>query len=383
MNVTSTVARRYSSNEVIELEWDSRQILRVEPREPAGAVHRWIMPPLLDIQINGFTGIDFQAPDLSLHQFEHAATEIKRAGCGGFCPTLITNSWDAMISKLKNLRSMTLESDLLLNTIAGWHLEGPFLSQKQGFHGAHDPALMCDPSPSHLEELRETAGNDRVIVSLAPERRGAVETIKRAADLDIIVTFAHTDASQKELEAAINAGAKAFTHLGNGCPKLLDRHDNIILRALDTPDLFVSVIPDKIHAPPPLFRLIHKAMDANKVFYISDAMAGAGMSSGRYTLGNLEIEVGPDKIARLPGQPLYAGSTLRPVDAVFKAAEMLNTDWLSVWQHYSSIPKQLLGDEFRIQPGAQAGFCLVDCTSDNRPVRIQLVNGEEVTDVEF
>src|SRR5262249_27448287 len=139
------------------------------------------------------------------------------------------------------------------------------------------------------------------------------------------------------------AGATGFTHLANGCPRELDRHDNIIWRVLETSGLIVSLIPDQIHVSSALFRLIHRLVDANSIYYTTDAMAAAGSSPGRYSLGRVGVEVGADGIVRQPGKTNFAGSSLRPIDGVFRAAQMLNRPWQEIWNGFSTIPARLMG----------------------------------------
>src|SRR5204863_2163181 len=137
----------------------------------------------------------------------------------------------------------------------------------------------------------------------------------------IKISLGHTNASSELLRQAVEAGAAGFTHLANGCPRELDRHDNILWRVFETPGLTVSLIPDRIHVSPPLFRLIHRTLGQESIYYTTDAMSAAGAPPGKYRLGKMELQVGADQIVRQPGKQLFAGSALRPIDGVFRAAE--------------------------------------------------------------
>jgi N-acetylglucosamine-6-phosphate deacetylase len=181
------------------------------------------------------------------------------------------------------------------------------------------------------------------MITLAPERLEAVAMIPLARELGMTVSLGHTNAPRKRLVQAQKAGATAFTHLGNGCPRDLDRADNILWRVFETPGLRVSLIPDAIHVSSPLFRIAHKVLPAESIFYVSDAMAAADAAPGRYRIGRLEVEVGEDEIVRLPGSANYAGSALRPIDGIFRAAEMLRCSWRDVWPRYSHVPASLVG----------------------------------------
>src|SRR6266496_5041628 len=319
-------ARHYATGQLVRIGWRQGIIAQFEDSESPAERDLWLAPALVDLQINGFAGIDFQRDDLTVEEVLIAARALRAAGCGRFFLTLVTDEWPKLVQRLKQLRQLRACHEELRHAIAGWHVEGPFLSAEPGFHGAHNPALMLDPTPDHIRELRAITNPDHLLMTIAPELQGALEAIALARSLDIKVSLGHTNASSDVLRQAVKAGATGFTHLGNACPQQLDRHDNILWRALDTSGLTVSLIPDQVHVSPPLFRLVHRALSTEAIYYTTDAMAAAGALPGRYTIGALEVEVGADQIVRQPGKTNYAGSALRPIDGVFRAARMLDRD---------------------------------------------------------
>jgi N-acetylglucosamine-6-phosphate deacetylase len=235
---------------------------------------------------------------------------------------------------------------------------------------------MTDPTPQHIRQLRAAVGTDRLLITLAPERSGAIDAIKLAVGLGCHVSLGHTNASASILDLACRGGASAFTHLGNACPQLLDRHDNILWRVLDLPHIQVSLIPDSIHVSPPLFRLLHRALGRERILYVSDATAAAAASPGNYTLGHLQIQAGSDQIVRRPGKPNFAGSALRPIDGVFRAAKMLGVSWRDVWDGYSVRPAAMAGLAVALKPGAPADFCLLELdASQTAPHSLRLFRG--------
>src|SRR4030095_9113332 len=157
--------------------------------------------------------------------------------------------------RLRQLRVRRRQHPEWVGAILGWHIEGPFLSSEPGFHGAHDPAKMLDPTPEMIRNLRRLTGEDPVLLTMAPERKNAIESIRIARSLEMQVSLGHTNASLELLKQAVDAGATAFTHLGNGCHATLDRHDNILWRVFETAGLTVTLISDGIHRSSPLFRL--------------------------------------------------------------------------------------------------------------------------------
>ena len=266
-------ARHYATREVVCLRWRDGRIVSLETSSQAPAADLWLAPALVDLQVNGFGGIDFQQDNLTLDHLVCAARKLRDAGCTRFLLTLITDEWPRLTARFRHLRALRAQTAWMRSAIAGWHIEGPFLSEQPGFHGAHDPTQMMDPTPERIRELRSIAGGDPLLLTLAPERRGALEAIRLAVSLGVKVSLGHTNADAETLRQAVAAGASGFTHLGNACPQSLDRHDNILWRVLDTPGLTVSLIPDRLHVSPSLFRLIHRVLGPGAIYYTTDAMA--------------------------------------------------------------------------------------------------------------
>lgn len=370
-------ARHYATGQPIRVMWQHGRINSVLGANQPTPLDSWIAPALVDLQVNGFGGIDFQRDGAPLSELVTASRRLRAAGCGRYLLTLITDEWPRLMSRLRHLRELRQRSAELRHAIAGWHIEGPFLSAEPGFCGAHDPAFMIDATPGHLKELREAAGDDLLLITMAPERTNALAAIEQAVSLGMKVSLGHTNASADLLAEAVLRGAGGFTHLANGCPRELNRHDNILWRVLETRGLRVSLIPDTIHVSPALFRLAHRAIEPDSTHYISDAMSAAGMKPGRYRLGRLELEVGADQIVRLPGKPNFAGSALRPIDGVFRAAKMLGCSWRETWQRFSETPAKWMGLPCELAVGNPADFCLLTVTSENELKKLQVfVNGE-------
>lgn len=366
-------AWHYAWRRPVRVRWEGGIVRMVEPTDNAPP-ELWVAPGLVDLQVNGYAGVDFQQDGVGLEELLHAARRLRADGCTRWLLTLISDAWPKMLARLRHLRALRAQSSELQQCLVGWHVEGPFLSAEPGFCGAHDPTVMCDPTPERIAELRQAAGSDPVLLTLAPERAGALEAIAQAAALGITVSLGHTNASRQRLAEAVAAGAVAFTHLSNACPRLIDRQDNILWRVLETPGLRVSLIPDGAHVSPPLFRFIHRLLDPAAIFYVSDAMAAAGAPPGRYQLGRLNLEVGPDQVVWFPGTGNLAGSTLKPMDGVFRAAQMLGCAWQETWLRYSDQPARLMGFEAGLEVGSPANFCLVRVDPQNRLLELRAVH---------
>ena len=210
--------------------------------------------PLFDLQVNGFAGVDFQQPGLTRAELEHAARALRAHGTGRILLTLITDRIEAMAAKLAQVETVRRASPLVAQLVAGYHLEGPYLRPEPGFHGAHPPQLMKAPDLAEFEQLQAAAAGHLRLITLAPEWPGSAEFIRAVTARGVRVAIGHSDASEAEIDTAITAGLTLCTHLGNGVPMHLPRHDNIIQRLLARDELTAAFIPDGLHVPPATLR---------------------------------------------------------------------------------------------------------------------------------
>jgi N-acetylglucosamine-6-phosphate deacetylase len=365
-------ARHYATGNPVTVRWGAGVIQSMEPATEAPE-NLWVAPALVDLQINGFAGVDFQRDKVTEEELLRASRALEAAGCTRFLVTLVTDAWPNLMARLHHLRTLRASSPELQRAIAGWHVEGPFLSPEPGYCGAHNAAFMCDPNPQHIEELRACTENDPVLLTLAPERVGALDAIAQATSLGIKISLGHTNASSEVLSQAVQQGAVGFTHLGNGCPNDLNRFDNILWRAFESKGLTASLIPDHIHISPSLFRIVHKVLASDSIYYTTDAMSAAGAPPGRYSLGSLELEVGDDRVVRYPGKPNFAGSALRPIDGIFLAAKMLGCDWREVWYRFSENPARLMNLPSGLRVGQPADLCFLQIAESNHLESLQVI----------
>jgi N-acetylglucosamine-6-phosphate deacetylase len=301
------------------------------------------LSPLFDFQVNGFAGVDFQRDALSTADLLRATVALRRHGVGSIFATLITADVERLCRRLAAMEKARAEDPSVARMIEGYHLEGPWLSPRPGFHGAHPPGQMRAPSMPDFERLQGAAGGRIRLVTLAPEWPGSPEFIAALVARRVHVSLGHTDASESEIDAAVKAGARFATHLGNGTPLLLHRHDNIIQRLLARDELIACLIPDGIHVPPFALRNFFRAKGPGRTLFTTDAMAGAGAGPGTYTIGELEISVGADGIARQPGGGGFAGSTLAPDEGVRRTADFLGLDSAEARRLWSDAPAASFG----------------------------------------
>jgi N-acetylglucosamine-6-phosphate deacetylase len=281
---------------------------------------------LFDIQVNGFAGVDFQQPRLTVAEMRRAVDGLAAHETLRIFATLITDTIPALSAKFENLERVRAEDPVVAAAVCGYHLEGPWLSPEPGYCGAHDPRCMGAPDARDFDRLQAAAGGNIRLVTLAPEHAGSAEFIRHLRSQGVHVSLGHTNASLGEIETAIEAGARFCTHLGNGVPAEMPRHDNVTQRLLSFDELAAFFIPDGIHLPPFVLKNFFRAKPRGKAFFTTDCMAAAGAPSGIYRIAHHELVVGEDRVVRAPGTSGFAGSALSPDDGVRHIQRWLDLD---------------------------------------------------------
>ena len=281
---------------------------------------------LFDIQVNGFAGVDFQRADLSADDVRRAVEALAAHETHRFFLTLITDGIDALCAKLKNLERIRAADPLIHAAVCGYHIEGPWLSPLPGFYGAHNPLHLKLPLIADFERLQEAAGGHIKLLTLAPELPGSADIIHSITRAGSQVALGHTNASDADISEAIAAGARFCTHLGNGVPIEMHRHDNVIQRLLARDELVAFFIPDGIHLPPSTLKNFFRAKPAGKALFTTDCMAAAGAPPGKYSIAHHELQVGADRIVRASAHSGFAGSALSPDEGVDNIRRWLGLD---------------------------------------------------------
>jgi N-acetylglucosamine-6-phosphate deacetylase len=264
-----------------------------------------------DLQVNGYAGVDFNRDNLTVDDLQQACAKLKQDGVQGILATIITADMSQMIKRLQRIVQLREQNPLIREIIYGIHLEGPFLNKEAGYRGAHNPKWIFDGNTELMKKLLDAADGLTRIVTLAPEVDQEFLVTKMLAVDGIVVSVGHSNASMEVLNGALDNGLTMFTHLGNGCPVNMDRHDNIIQRVLSLKDkIWKTFIADGFHIP--LFALKNylELAGGEKSIIITDAMAAASAIPGKYALGELELEVGSDGIVRRPDELYFSGSSI-------------------------------------------------------------------------
>lgn len=282
-------------------------------------------PSLFDLQVNGFAGVDFQDEALTGERLRHAVDALREHQTHRILLTLISDDIEVLCRKFRRIEGLRRADAVLAETVCGYHLEGPFLSPEEGYVGAHRRDVQQAPDFAAFQRMQDAAGGHIRLLTIAPEWEGSAEFIAAGTRAGVVVSLGHTNASEQQIDDAIRAGATLCTHLGNGVPQVLPRHDNVIQRLLARDELTACFIPDGVHIPPFALRNYFRSKPAGRVILTTDAMEAAGAPPGRYRLGALEVE-SRDGVVRQPGAPNLAGSCLTPEQGVANAAEWLGID---------------------------------------------------------
>ena len=266
-------------------------------------------PLYVDLQLNGYRGVDFNADDLSAEACHAACEGLLTDGVAGVLATIITADPDRMAARLARIAAVRRQDPLAAKVILGVHVEGPFLNPEPGYAGAHPVESIRPADLDAMQRLVDAAGGLVRIVTLAPEFDAGLKVTRWLAGQKIVVSAGHCNPNLDQLHAAIDAGLSMFTHLGNGCPMFLHRHDNIVQRALSLADhLRICFIGDGVHVPYPTLGNYLRCVPPDQAIIVSDGISAAGLGPGRYTLGSQTVDVGEDRVARSPDGSHFMGA---------------------------------------------------------------------------
>lgn len=312
-----------------------------------------VVPGFVDTHVHGGGGASFSGGS------GEAATAValhRRHGTTTLVASLVTESPVDLLVQVS-----ALADDVRAGLIAGIHLEGPWLAAERC--GAHDPALLRDPEPGEVARVLEAGAGTIRMVTLAPERAGAIDAVRRVVDAGAVAAVGHTEATYSQTRQAIDAGATVATHLFNAMRPIHHREPGPVIALLEDPRVTVELITDGVHVHPALYRHVSHSAGPRRVSLVTDAMAAAGMADGSYRIGPLAVDV-TDGVAHLAGTTTIAGSTAT-MDRLFRFAvnhsDLPRDDAMGAAVTQSSInPARALGlPSPALAPGAAADLVVL------------------------
>jgi len=297
----------------------------------------------VDLQVNGGLGISFTSATLTMNDIRTVTRALVVRGTLAYCPTVITGD-PAVYRHVFPLLARAMRDPELEPHLLGLHLEGPFISPEPGAIGAHPRAFVQEPSIAVFERYQEWAEGHIRILTLAPERPGALELIRHATRQGVIVSLGHHAASDEHLTQAVAAGARLATHLGNGCPNMIHRHENPLWWQLACDELTGLFITDGHHLPADFLKVALRAKTPARFVVTSDASPLAGLPPGRYeSFSGLTVTLDArGKISSEQSQSL-AGSSACMFDCMNVLAGLSLLSESELWQVGLDNPARLLG----------------------------------------
>jgi N-acetylglucosamine-6-phosphate deacetylase len=289
-------------------------ILSVRPGDP-GAKGVYLAPGFVDLQVNGFAGVDFNDPNARVDEIDRALDAMFATGVTRCLPTVITGPPDAMLASLRNLRRAQLELPHG-RAIAGFHVEGPHIGPEDGPRGAHPARWVRPPAIDEFARWQEVTGGNIRLVTISPHWPEAPDYISALTIAGVVVSIGHTGANAEQIARAVDAGATLSTHLGNAAYKMVPKFPNCLWDQLAEDRLHASFIVDGLHLDPSFLRVALKAKSVERTVLVTDAAAPVGSLPGRYRLGELDVELTADDRVVLTGTQKLAGSALRMNSAV-------------------------------------------------------------------
>lgn len=318
-------------------------------------------PGLVDLQVNGFGGIDFNTPDLTPDRVVAALDRMEDTGVTRSLPTLITSSTEDFLASARVIARVADPR------IAGLHMEGPYLSPDDGARGAHPREHIREATVDDFKRRQDAAEGRIALVTLAPEVNGALALTEYLVGQGIHVAIGHSAASPRAIADGIAAGASLATHLGNGCAQMLPRHPNVIWELLAADTISASFIVDGHHLPPSTAKAMIRAKGTERTILVTDAVAAAGCKPGRYRIGTVPCELNEHGRVSLPGTPYLAGSGLTMDRAVANTTTFTGLPLADVIAMAATNPARYLGI-------ALAGIVVADWDPDRNALRIERVS---------
>ncbi len=371
--MTILSARRYDTLRPVEIEIEAGRIKQIAPIDDRPDLPL-VAPGLVDLQINGFGGIEFNDPGLTVEKVRQVALSQDVFGVTAFLATCTTDGHEVLTHALVTIAKSIHEVPEVAARIPGIHLEGPFICPDDGPRGAHPKQHVRPPDWEEFQRLQDAAAGTVKLTTVSPEYEAAPDFIRRAAASGVLVAIGHTKATSNQIKAAVDAGARMSTHLGNGAHPTIRRHPNYIWDQLAEDRLTASLIVDGHHLPPAVVKSMVRAKTPDRIVLVSDITSMGGMPPGRYKTGLGELEVLPSGKLVPAGQPdILAGASLPMHACVANVMRFAGVDLATAIDMASVRPAQLIGlDHPGLEVGAPANLFLFDLPrAPNDPLTIR------------
>jgi len=371
------------SGKSIELIVENGRIVAIEEKISQSEDLPFISHGFLDMQVNGYNGSDYSLDDLDRRHIDRIIKSLAASGTTQHVPTIVTRAKEQILKNLRMITRSRHESSLIDSAIAGIHIEGPFISGEDGPRGAHDLRYVRDPNFEEFLEWQDAAEGLVKIVTIAPEREGALEFIEKVVKTGVIAAIGHSAASPERIREAIAAGCTLSTHLGNGSHASVPRLRNYIWEQMAADRLAAGIIADGFHLPESVIKVMARAKGLNNLILVSDVALIGGYPRGVYRWGNLDVEVFEDGHIGLPGTTFLAGAAHLldwdiPTFMRFTGATLGDTIRLCTVNPARILSR--IASAGRLTPNSPANIVLFRFEKGDKRLKVEktLINGEEI-----
>lgn len=266
----------------------------------------YISPGLIDVQINGYLGIDFSGVGLTVKDVSKAVKALWKEGITTFFPTLISRPDDLLKQNFRVLARAKDDPEVGMS-IPGFHMEGPYISPVQGYSGSHPREYIRKPEWEEFKAYQEAAGYAIKLITVAPEVEDGIPFISKCVEDGVVVSLGHHNGSAEVIQQAVDAGAFMSTHLGNGCANQINRHHNPIWPQLADTRLTLSIIVDGFHLTKEEVISFYKVKGPECTILVSDMVNLAGLPPGEYKRGNQTFLLTP-YVVKYPAEDVLEGA---------------------------------------------------------------------------
>ncbi|WP_205410322.1 N-acetylglucosamine-6-phosphate deacetylase [Gracilibacillus timonensis] len=344
----------YATGEQISVTIEGSKIRDIQPLSSQKVNLPYIAPGLVDLQINGYQGYDFNTLPITEETIKQVTNLLWKEGVTSFFPTIITNHDEAIEHAVQVIAKACENDRFVAECVAGIHVEGPFISPEDGPRGAHSTAYVKAPDWSLFQRWQEAAQGRIKIITISPEWLESVSFITKCVENNVTVSLGHTAATPKQIQEAVEAGATMSTHLGNGAHLMLPRHPNYIWEQLANDHLSVCLIGDGFHLPESFLSVAIRAKKSSSML-VSDAVYLSGLEPGEYDthIGGKVVLSPEGKLHMKENPKLLAGSVKMLKDGI---AHLVNSELCSIeeaWEMASTRPASFM--KFPTKAGLEAG----------------------------
>ncbi len=366
----------------IRIQSEGGALQSVEELINPGPSDMLLAPGFIDLQVNGYAGVDYCAPGASLEEIDRSIRVQFSTGVTRIFPTVITGGPDTMLGAIKTLAAARRELRYG-RALEGFHIEGPHIHPADGPRGAHPLSAVRPPDIEEFKRWQDAAEGNIRIVTLSPHWPEAPAYIEFITGQGVVASIGHLDATKEQIEAAISAGATMSTHLGNGAHFSMQRHPNYIWHQLAEDRLNASFIGDGIHLDGSFLKVALRAKGIERSVLITDAVMPAGCAPGDYMLGEVPVTLHPQGKVTLRTADRLAGSALRMdhgIEVLMRLCGVSLAEALTMATRNPARAGRVSGRQRGLEPGERADVVAFDFDAATKSIHVRQVwlDGEEV-----